>query len=294
MNARIGLKLQVNATSRFHSLYDWCFQTMWLISGVPEDAADEAVMEKHGAKALYSAVQSLMPAIQTEDQDAQQDAAHRMIQIALPWTIRRRAESKLANGNPLIRIPKENAHLVDLEWPEEEQAKLWPWWKRTLHKVLQECGGYIDGGWHVSHWFGRHRRSEWRLGTMVQWMATWSLGGFSEFLMAEGHISANGCHCTCRLSRTWRRWSIKWGAPGWTWKIWKPHASGSFSSKGSAILPSSWPNLSYEVVAYKVFHGSFEYFLHVSGNGQQGVYRNGAQIPRLTKSLCIRNYTQTG
>jgi len=88
---------------------------MWLFSGAPEDPEDETVMEMHCADALYSAVKSLMHAIWTEDQDAQQDAAHRMIQIAKPWTIRRWSESKLANGKPLVRIPKENAPLVDLE-----------------------------------------------------------------------------------------------------------------------------------------------------------------------------------
>jgi len=88
-NARIGFKLQVTATPGFHSLYDWCYQAMWLFSGAPEDPEDETVMEKHGADALYSAVKSLMHAIRTEVQEAQQDAAHWMIQIAKPWTIRR-------------------------------------------------------------------------------------------------------------------------------------------------------------------------------------------------------------
>jgi len=97
---------------------------MWLISGAPEDPEDETVMEKHGADALYCAVKSFMHAMRTEDQDTQQDAAHRMIQIAKPWTIRRWPESKLAKGKHLVRIPKENAHLVDLEWTVEEEAKL--------------------------------------------------------------------------------------------------------------------------------------------------------------------------
>jgi len=105
-HARIGFKLQVTAMPGFHSLYDWCYQAMWLFSGVPEDPEDETVMEMHGADALYSAVKSLMHAIRTEDQEAQQDAAHRMIQIAKPWTIRRWSESKLANGKPLVQIPK--------------------------------------------------------------------------------------------------------------------------------------------------------------------------------------------
>jgi len=113
-NARIGFKLQVTGTPGFHSVYDWCYQAMWLFSGAREDPEDETVMEMHGADALYSAVKSLMHAIRTDDQDTQQDAAHRMIQIAKPCMIKRCPESKLANGKPLVPIPKENAHLVDL------------------------------------------------------------------------------------------------------------------------------------------------------------------------------------
>jgi hypothetical protein len=84
MNERTALKLQVTVTPGFHSLYDWCFQTMWLFSGAPEDPEDESLMEMHGAEALHSAVKSLMHAMQTEDQDAQQDVAHWMIEIAKP------------------------------------------------------------------------------------------------------------------------------------------------------------------------------------------------------------------
>jgi len=123
-NAKIGFKLQVTATPGFHSVYNWCYQVMWLFSGVPKEPENEAAMEMHSADALNCAVKSLMHRIRTEDQDAQQDAAHRTIQIAKPWTIRRWSESTLANGKPLVRIPKVNAHLIDLEWTEDEQAKL--------------------------------------------------------------------------------------------------------------------------------------------------------------------------
>jgi hypothetical protein len=70
---------------------------MWLFSGAPEDPEDDTVMNQHGADTLYSAVKGLMNAIWTEDEETQQDAAHRMIQIAKPWTIRRWSESKIAN-----------------------------------------------------------------------------------------------------------------------------------------------------------------------------------------------------
>jgi hypothetical protein len=82
MNAEFGFKFQVTATPGFHSLYDWCFQTMWLFSNVPEDPEDDTVIDQHGADVLYSSVKSLMHAIRTEDKEAQQDAAHWMIQIA--------------------------------------------------------------------------------------------------------------------------------------------------------------------------------------------------------------------
>jgi hypothetical protein len=78
-NARIGFKHQDTAMPGFPSLYDWCYQAMWLFSGAPEDPEDETVMEMHGVHVPYSAVKSLMHTIRTEYQDSQQDAAHRMI-----------------------------------------------------------------------------------------------------------------------------------------------------------------------------------------------------------------------
>jgi len=91
-------------------------------------------------------VKSLMHAIQTEDEEGQQDAAHRMMQISKPWTIRRWSELKLANGKPLVQIPKANAHLVDLEWTEEEQAKL-----KTLAERYTSWGA--SGVWRVHRWW---------------------------------------------------------------------------------------------------------------------------------------------
>jgi hypothetical protein len=122
MTARIGFKLQLTATSGFHSLYDWCFQTMWLISVAPEEPERDTAMEKNRAEPLHSTVKGLMHGIRTEDKYALQDVAHLMIQIAKPWMVRRWSELKLPNGKPLVQIAKENAHLVDLEWTGEEQA----------------------------------------------------------------------------------------------------------------------------------------------------------------------------
>ena len=115
---------------------------MWLFSGAPDDPEDETVKKKHGADALDSAVTSLMHAIRTEDEVGQQDAAHRMIQIAKHWTIRRWSESKLASRKPLVRKPLENAHLLDFEWTDDEQAKL-----KALVERYTSCGA--PGAWRV-------------------------------------------------------------------------------------------------------------------------------------------------
>jgi len=145
MNARFRFKLQVTATTGFQSLYDWCFQTMWLFSGVPEDPEDDTVMEKHGAEALYSAVKSLMHANWTKNEEAEQDVAHRMIQIANLWTIRWWSKLTLTNSNTLVLIEKENSHHIDLRWTEEEQAHL-----KTL--VVRYTWQDASGAQRVHRW----------------------------------------------------------------------------------------------------------------------------------------------
>jgi len=177
MNARIEFKLQVTAMPGFHSVYNWCFQPMWLFSGVLKDPEDDTVMEMHCTEAQYSAVKCLMDAIRTGDNDAQQDAAHQMIHNSKPWLIRRWSELTLANGKAHDQIMKENVHHVDFEWTEEEQAKLkilvekytsqggsgasrvHSWWLAYFSVVLEDTENWnaISGQWY----------DEWPLDTWV-------------------------------------------------------------------------------------------------------------------------------
>ena len=178
MNAKIGFKLQVTATPGFHSLYDLCFQMIWRFSGAPEDSENDTVRAKHGAEALYSAVKSLIYAIKTKDKEAHLDATHRMIHIAKPWTICWWSESKLADGKPLIMIPKNNPHLIDLKWTTEEQEhpktlverytsqgaseawRVYRLWLTCFSLVLgdTEDRNGVSGQWH----------DEWALDTWVE------------------------------------------------------------------------------------------------------------------------------
>jgi len=152
MNARIGFTLQVTATPGFHSLYDWYSQMMWLFPCAPDEHEDETLMEKHVTHPLYPAVQSSMHARWSANQDAHLDAGYRVIQIVKPLTMRRWSEWKLANEKPLVQITNKNGQLVDLEWTEKQQAMLKAGSNATFHKVLPMRGGFIDGGWLVSHW----------------------------------------------------------------------------------------------------------------------------------------------
>jgi hypothetical protein len=118
---------------------------MCLFSGARDDAEDDTVKETHGAEALYSAVKSLMHAIRTENEEAQWNAAHRMIQIAKPWTIRWWSELRLANGKPLVWIPKQKAHLIDLGRTEDTQTTL-----QTLVERYTLRGA--SGAWRAHRW----------------------------------------------------------------------------------------------------------------------------------------------
>jgi hypothetical protein len=82
-NARIGFKLQVTATPGFHSLYDWCYQAIRLISGTHDNPEKETVMENLGADALYCAAKTLMHAIRTETRTLKR----------MPHTIRSKLQS---------------------------------------------------------------------------------------------------------------------------------------------------------------------------------------------------------
>jgi len=90
-------------------------------------------------------VKSLMPAIWTEDCDTQPCLAHWIIHIPKPQLISGWPESNLADRKLLVQMSTENAHNVDLEGSEEEQAQL-----ITLQPRYTSCGAL--GAWRVLRW----------------------------------------------------------------------------------------------------------------------------------------------
>jgi len=124
-------------------------------------------------------------------------------------------------------------------------------------------------------------------------MATPYWGGLSNFQMPERDIFTNACQQTCGVSWTWLRRQIKSGAPSGTRETWKCSPQCTSSTNGGAILSSSCPSSSLEVVANEVFCGSCGYIPHVCWNGQWWTHRNAAQIPEFTISIWIGNYTHS-
>ena len=93
------------------------------------------------------------------------------------------------------------------------------------------------------------------------------IGGLSNFLMGERDISANACQWICGVSWTWPGQQIKRGAACITREKWI-YIPWYTSTNGDAILSSSWPSLSFEVVANLVFYWSCEYFPNIYSIGQ--------------------------
>lgn len=52
-NARIQFNLQVIATMGYHSLLEWGYYIVWLLSVAPEDSETDTAMEIYAAKTQY-------------------------------------------------------------------------------------------------------------------------------------------------------------------------------------------------------------------------------------------------
>jgi len=141
---------------------------------------------------------------------------------------------------------------------------------------------------------GRHRWLQQGFWAMVRWLGTRYLGGFPDCPMPERDISNTTCQRTCRVSWTWRRSPIKRGAPFGTKETRQCSPWCTSCTKSGAIVSSSGPSSSFEVVANEVVCRYCGYIPHECRNGQCWRDRNAVQIPGFTKSLCIHNDTEIG
>ena len=181
--AAIGFKVQVTATPAYHSLQDWTNLARWLFT-IPEQLENPAAVDLHGPEALAKAVADVLYAVRKELPAAeQQAAAQAMIAVARPWTIRRWTESKLASGAPLIAIPAEIVHEVQLQWTAEEQGRLAAVVKRLLEQTLTEEHGVA---WRVHKWqlacfsFPLEEEGDHHNSDELEWRDEWDAARFVE------------------------------------------------------------------------------------------------------------------
>jgi len=119
-----------------HTVGDWVVQTEWLFAQV----TDQDELDSHSLRPLDSAIAGAKRANipWQEDYDQIKD-------IAWPWTIRRWGDTKDANGEPLVHIPKLVQHDVHLQYTDDEATAMDGWIEDTkgdkwnaIQTVLQE------------------------------------------------------------------------------------------------------------------------------------------------------------
>jgi len=190
---------------------------------------------------------------------------------------------------------------------EGECTPHWSWvdWRWAPKTEGTGGGTHFNGGFgsmeasSMAAWMffvsvGRQGGTQRHFWTMAWSMATSYFGGIFDFPMTESDLSADTCQRPCRVSHNWQRRWVKRGTPsGWR-DTWKCSPQCTCCSKSGAIVSSSWPSSSFEVVVNKVFCGSCGHIPPVSRDGQWWTDRNGAHFPGFIQFLCICNGTQSG
>jgi len=153
MNVNIGFNLQLTATPGFHSLFDWCYLTMWLFSSALQNPENDTVMEKHGAKAEYSMgwVWCMLSRLKQTKLNRMQHTGWSKLQTHGRLNGGQNATSQMRSYSSGFRWRLPTV-LVCNEL-KKSKPNFRPSWQDTLHKVLQNHGGYIDGGYNVSQWY---------------------------------------------------------------------------------------------------------------------------------------------
>lgn len=117
-NALMGIdvwaKFQLTGTPMYNDVHSWIIQGDWLFSRVRRDFSVQ-----EGPARLRQVLASLKTG------DTEMDEAYFSLKtIAHPWMIRRWAESKGANGEPLVALVPSVIHDVRLEYTELEANRL--------------------------------------------------------------------------------------------------------------------------------------------------------------------------
>jgi len=106
----------------YHTVGDWVVQTEWQFAQV----TDQNEPDSHGLHPLDSAI-----AEAKRNNITLEEAYDKIKDISWLWTLRRWGETKDANGEPLVRIPKLVQHEVRLEYTNNEATAMDSWIEDT-------------------------------------------------------------------------------------------------------------------------------------------------------------------
>ena len=114
MEMEIRGKFQLTGTPMYHNVNSWVVQADWLFSQVDEEASLQ-----QGPERLRDVLASAK-----KGEISLEEAYLALKKIAHPWLIRRWAESKTADGQPLLALIPHLTEDVRLSYTEEEGARL--------------------------------------------------------------------------------------------------------------------------------------------------------------------------
>ena len=107
-------KIQLTGTPMYHNVYSWVVQADWLFTKIDEDARRE-----HGPERL----REVLDGVKTRTIGIE-EAYLSLKTIAHPWMIRRWAETKGSDGEPLLILAKYVMHDIRLQYTRTEQDRL--------------------------------------------------------------------------------------------------------------------------------------------------------------------------
>ena len=200
----------------------------------------------------------------------------------------------LQMGNHLFRCWRRMHNLLISNRLRKSKQYWKPLWTDTLHRVLQEHGVCMHGGWHASRWYwetprigmmfqnNRTMNGHSTLGWILQFSECWKTHFWKCLSRKQRSIP-----CLMKMKNQMRRSCT-------SLNVIKAPCVVHLLLKRRCFFLQCQSSSSFEVVAQKRFCRSLGYFLHVCRDEQWWAHRNAAQIPRFAKSLCVHNFTQSG
>ena len=169
-------------------------------------------------------------------------------------------------GQHLIQYQHRMHTLLISNELRKSKLNYWPCARDTLHRVLQECGGYIDGRLHVSYCYWETPRIGMTChgnGSMICHLIPWWILRYSDSW--ERHfcqcLSTNQ-QCIPNLMKKKHQMRHYY----MSLNVIKAPCLVHLRLKGGAILSSARLSSLFEVVAHKVVCWKFEYIRHVCSN----------------------------